>query len=60
MSLFEERLADLPLVVEEYALDGRVRDVSSDFTRKSTVIRRIIGTRGGQRAEGHLSPTPAP
>ena len=38
MSLFEERLADLPLVVEEYALDGRVRDVSSDFTRKSTVI----------------------
>ncbi len=38
MSLFEERLADLPLVVEEYALDGRVRDVSSAFTRKSTVI----------------------
>jgi hypothetical protein len=38
MSLFEDRLADLPLVVEEYALDGRVRDVSSAFTRKSTVI----------------------
>jgi hypothetical protein len=38
VSLFEERLADLPLVVEEYALDGRVRDVSSAFTRKSTVI----------------------
>ena len=38
MSLFEERLAGLPLVVEEYALDGRVRDVSSAFTRKSTVI----------------------
>ncbi|MEP6954860.1 MAG: hypothetical protein ABI950_12445 [Solirubrobacteraceae bacterium] len=36
--MYEERLADLPLVVEEYALDGRVRDVSSDFTRKSTVI----------------------
>jgi L-alanine-DL-glutamate epimerase-like enolase superfamily enzyme len=38
VNLFDARLADLPLVVEEYALDGRVRDVSSAFTRKSTVI----------------------
>jgi L-alanine-DL-glutamate epimerase-like enolase superfamily enzyme len=32
------RLADLPLVVESYELEGLVRDVSSDFTRKTTVI----------------------
>ena len=39
MSLFEERLADLPLHVEGYALEGLTRDVSSAFTRVSTVIR---------------------
>ena len=40
MSLFEERLADLPLNIEGYALDGLTRDVSSaGFTRASTVIR---------------------
>jgi hypothetical protein len=39
MSLFEERLADLPLVIEGYALERRQRDVSSAFTRVSTVIR---------------------
>jgi L-alanine-DL-glutamate epimerase-like enolase superfamily enzyme len=32
-------VADLPLRVEGYELDGLVQDVSSDFTRKSTVIR---------------------
>jgi L-alanine-DL-glutamate epimerase-like enolase superfamily enzyme len=31
-------LADLPLTVEAYALEGLVRDVSSGFTRTSTVI----------------------
>jgi hypothetical protein len=39
MSLFEERLADLPLRIESYALEGLERDVSSAFTRSSTVIR---------------------
>ena len=32
-------VADLPLRVEAYGLEGRERDVSSDFTRKSTTIR---------------------
>jgi hypothetical protein len=34
-----ERVAGLPLVVEEYALDRLQRDVSSAFTRVSTVVR---------------------
>ena len=34
-----ERLADLPLEVESYSLDGLERDVSSDFTRLTTTIR---------------------
>jgi len=33
-----ELLADLPVRIEGYALEGLVQDVSSDFTRKSTVI----------------------
>lgn len=32
-------LADLPLVVESYALDGLARDVSSGFRRQTTIIR---------------------
>jgi hypothetical protein len=39
MSLFEERLADLPLRIEGYVLERLQRDVSSAFTRVSTVIR---------------------
>ena len=31
-------VADLPVSIERYELEGLVRDVSSDFTRKSTVI----------------------
>jgi L-alanine-DL-glutamate epimerase-like enolase superfamily enzyme len=31
-------VADLPVRIEHYALEGLVRDVSSDFTRKSTII----------------------
>ena len=34
-----EHLADLPLEVESYELEGLERDVSSDFTRLTTVIR---------------------
>src|SRR5436309_6320690 len=34
-----EQIADLPLEVESYELEGLERDVSSDFTRLSTVIR---------------------
>src|ERR671926_871963 len=37
MALFD-RLADLPLEVESYELEGLERDVSSAFTRLSTVI----------------------
>ncbi len=38
MNEFEARLADLPLRVDGYDLVGHVRDVSSAFTRRSTVI----------------------
>jgi L-alanine-DL-glutamate epimerase-like enolase superfamily enzyme len=38
MSLFEERLAGLPLRIDDYALERLERDVSSAFTRVSTVI----------------------
>ncbi|MEA2340394.1 MAG: hypothetical protein QOG11_471 [Solirubrobacteraceae bacterium] len=34
-----DRLADLQVVIEDYALERLQRDVSSDFTRVSTVIR---------------------
>jgi L-alanine-DL-glutamate epimerase-like enolase superfamily enzyme len=37
VSLFD-RLAGLPLIIEEYALERLERDVSSDFTRVSTVV----------------------
>lgn len=46
MSLFD-RIADLPLVVEEYALDRLERDVSSAFTRVCTVVKLYgAGTEG--------------
>jgi hypothetical protein len=47
MSLFEERLADLPLRIEGYDLEGLTRDVSSAFTRVSTVIRMHGGGEEG-------------
>jgi L-alanine-DL-glutamate epimerase-like enolase superfamily enzyme len=34
-----DRLADLPVQIDSYELEGLQRDVSSAFTRKSTVIR---------------------
>jgi L-alanine-DL-glutamate epimerase-like enolase superfamily enzyme len=37
VALFDQ-LADLPIEVESYELEGLERDVSSDFTRLSTVI----------------------
>jgi len=43
-----ERIADLPLEIEDYALERLQRDVSSDFTRVSTVLR----FRGGDGHEG--------
>jgi L-alanine-DL-glutamate epimerase-like enolase superfamily enzyme len=43
-----ERVADLPLEIEDYALERLQRDVSSDFTRVSTVLR----FRGGDGHEG--------
>src|SRR6185312_13829324 len=39
MSLFDEHLAALPLRIDDYALERLERDVSSAFTRVSTVIR---------------------
>ena len=46
MSLFD-RIAELPLVVEEYALDRLERNVSSGFTRVSTVVKLFgAGTEG--------------
>ena len=38
MSTFDA-IADLPLHIDDYALEGLSRDVSSAFTRYSTVIR---------------------
>ena len=46
MALFD-RLADLPLSVERYTLEGLERDVSSDFTRLSTVIHLFGGEHEG-------------
>jgi L-alanine-DL-glutamate epimerase-like enolase superfamily enzyme len=40
-------VADLPVRIDDYALDGLVQDVSSDFTRKSTVIRLAGGGEDG-------------
>jgi L-alanine-DL-glutamate epimerase-like enolase superfamily enzyme len=34
-----ERVAELPVVIEGYELEGLVQSVSSDFERKSTLIR---------------------
>jgi L-alanine-DL-glutamate epimerase-like enolase superfamily enzyme len=34
-----DRIADLPLEIAEYTLDGRVRTVSSGFERRTTLIR---------------------
>jgi L-alanine-DL-glutamate epimerase-like enolase superfamily enzyme len=48
MSTFD-RLADLPLVVEEYALEGQEFQASPEFTRLSTTIR-IRG--GGEEGIG--------
>lgn len=39
MSALWERLRDLPLEIEDYGLERLQRDVSSDFTRVSTVLR---------------------
>jgi L-alanine-DL-glutamate epimerase-like enolase superfamily enzyme len=42
-----ERLASLPVEVEGYSLDGLEADVSSDFTRLSTVVRMHGGGHEG-------------
>src|SRR5436309_8971361 len=42
-----EQIADLPLEVESYELEGLERDVSSDFTRLSTVIHMRGGGEEG-------------
>jgi L-alanine-DL-glutamate epimerase-like enolase superfamily enzyme len=39
MSGLWAKIADLPLEIEDYALERLQRDVSSDFTRVSTVLR---------------------
>ena len=40
MSLYES-VRELPLVIEEYALEGHEYVISSEFTRKTTVIRLV-------------------
>jgi hypothetical protein len=40
-----DRVADLPLEIESYDLEGRELDVSSGFTRRTTIVRL--------RGEGH-------
>ncbi|MDX6678565.1 MAG: hypothetical protein QOE31_2617 [Solirubrobacteraceae bacterium] len=42
-------VADLPVQIEDYTLEGLVRDVSSDFNRKTTIIH-LRG--GGQEGIG--------
>ena len=39
MSASWERVAELPVEIEDYALEGLEQAVSSDFLRKSTLIR---------------------
>ena len=34
-----DRIAELPIEIDGYALEGLERDVSSEFTRLSTVVR---------------------
>ena len=46
MSTYEQ-LADIPLEVEAYELEGLEQDVSSDFTRASTVIHMRGGGEEG-------------
>jgi hypothetical protein len=47
MSLFEQRVAALPLQIDGYALERLQRDVSSAFTRVSTLIRMYGGGEEG-------------
>ncbi|HKP91318.1 MAG TPA: hypothetical protein VJT75_15245 [Thermoleophilaceae bacterium] len=42
-----DRIADLPVAIDGYSLEGLERDVSSDFTRLSTVIRMHGGGEEG-------------
>jgi len=42
-----ERIAQLPVQIEDYALDPLQANVSSEFTRKSTVIRMLGGGEQG-------------
>src|SRR3954468_10943619 len=42
-----DRIADLPLEIESYELEGLERDVSSDFTRLTTVIHMRGGGEEG-------------
>jgi L-alanine-DL-glutamate epimerase-like enolase superfamily enzyme len=42
-----ERVADLPVRIDGYTLEGLQQDVSSDFTRKTTVIRLTGGGEDG-------------
>ena len=35
-----ERIADLPLEIDGYALEGLSKTVSSGFERRTTVVRR--------------------
>ena len=49
-----ELLAGLPVEIEEYALEPLQATVSSEFERKSTLIRLRGARRGGRRRGRHL------
>ena len=57
-----ERLAELPVVIEEYALDGLSRHVSSGFRRFTTVFglagagQRGVGKEARPRSENSRNP----
>jgi len=61
VSLFDERLAHLPVRIEDYALERLEGEVSSDFTRVSTHIRvrggseEGVGEDVGYAAEDHAA-----
>lgn len=54
MSTFD-RLADLPVVVDGYALEGRAADTGAGWTRRTTILRLAGGGREGLGEEINYS-----
>ena len=51
-----ERVAELPLTIEDYELEGRERSVSPEFMRRTTTFHLRGARRGGPRRGRHLRP----